>query len=262
MSKIENKKKSNQQKNKTTKKKINNNTNKIKLKINNIINSIKAKIINIKNKDNNKDNQNKKDNIKNKIVKDNKLDYKSLTTEQIEKELKKEIYKSKYFNLLTSTVYALIIVAALAALVATLVMPVLQISGSSMTPTFYEGEIVLTVKTKNLQSGDIIAFYHGNKILVKRVIAGAGSWINITEDGSVYINGDLLNEPYIEELAQGDYDIEFPYQVPDGHWFVLGDHRTISIDSRNSEIGAISQDDIVGKIIFRIWPFKKIGNIE
>lgn len=192
----------------------------------------------------------------------NKIDYKDLTITQIEQELKRETYRTKYLKVLMSTIYALIIVAASAALIATLVMPVLQISGSSMTPTFHEGEIVISVKTKELKAGDIIAFYHGNKILVKRVIAGAGNWINITEDGSVYINGEQLNEPYIEEFSLGDPNIGFPYQVPDGHWFVLGDHREISIDSRNSEIGSISQENIVGKIVFRVWPLKKIGKIQ
>lgn len=191
-----------------------------------------------------------------------KIDYKDLTVAQIEKELKRETYKSKYIKILMSTIYSLIIVASISALVATLVMPVLQISGSSMTPTFHEGEIVISIKTKNLEAGDIVAFYHGNKILVKRVIAGAGNWVNISSEGNVYINGEILNEPYIETPFLGDHDIEFPYQVPDGRWFVLGDHRTISIDSRNSEIGSISQEDIVGKIIFRVWPLKKIGKVK
>lgn len=208
----------------------------------------------------------KKKQSDNKKIKDNKvakkINYQDLTVAQIEKELKRETYKSKYIKILMSTIYSLIIVASISALVATLVMPVLQISGSSMTPTFHEGEIVISVKTKNLKAGDIIAFYHGNKILVKRVIAGAGNWVNISEEGNVYINGEILNEPYIDEHFLGDHDIEFPYQVPDGHWFVLGDHRTISIDSRNSEIGSIQQDDIVGKIIFRVWPLKDFGKVE
>lgn len=191
-----------------------------------------------------------------------KISYKDLTVTQIEKELKRETYKSKYIKILMSTIYSLIIVASISALVATLVMPVLQISGSSMTPTFHEGEIVVSVKTKSLKTGDIIAFYHGNKILVKRVIAGAGDWVNISEEGNVYINGELLNEPYIDEPTLGDHDIELPYQVPETHWFVLGDHRTISIDSRNSEIGTINQEDIVGKIIFRVWPLNKFGKIK
>lgn len=190
-----------------------------------------------------------------------KIDCKSLTVEQLEKELKRETYRSRYFKILTSTIYALIIVAAVAALVATFVMPVLQISGSSMQPTFTEGEIVLSVKTNNLKQGDIIAFYHGNKILVKRVIAGSGSFVNITIDGDVYVDGVLLDEPYIQEKMLGDTNITYPYQVPDGEWFVLGDQREVSIDSRNTEIGCVSQDDLVGKIVFRVWPLNKFGKI-
>ena len=190
-----------------------------------------------------------------------KIDCKSLTVEQLEKELKRETYRSRYFKILTSTIYALIIVAAVAALVATFVMPVLQISGSSMQPTFTEGEIVLSVKTNNLKQGDIIAFYHGNKILVKRVIAGSGSFVNITIDGDVYVDGVLLDEPYIQEKMLGDTNINYPYQVPDGEWFVLGDQLEVSIDSRNTEIGCVSQDDLVGKIVFRVWPLNKFGKI-
>lgn len=190
-----------------------------------------------------------------------KIDYKTLTSKQIEEELKREVYKSKYIKILKSTIYSLITVAAVAALIATLVMPVLQINGSSMTPTFNEGEIVLSVKTKDLETGDIIAFYHGNKILVKRVIAGAGSWVNMDDEGNVFVDGKRIKEKYVKDKTIGDYDIEFPYQVPDGSYFVLGDHRTVSIDSRNSEIGCIEQENIVGKIVFRVWPFKKIGSI-
>ena len=195
------------------------------------------------------------------MKKDESSKVKKISVQELENELKRENYRSKYFKILTSTIYALIIVAAVAAIVATLIMPVLQISGSSMTPTFQEGEIVFSIKTKNLKPGDIIAFYHGNKILVKRVIAGAGSWVNITIDGDVYVNGELLEENYIQEKMLGETNITYPYQVPDGSWFVLGDHREVSIDSRNSEIGCIKQEDIVGKIIFRVWPLKRIGKI-
>ena len=190
------------------------------------------------------------------------VSYKSLTITQLETELKRETYKSKYIKILTSTIYALVIISAVSALVATLIMPVLQISGSSMSPTFNEGEIVVSLKTKKLESGDVIAFYHGNKILVKRVIASAGSYINMDEEGHVYVDGNKLNEKYIKEFSLSEVDIELPYQVPDGHWFVLGDNRDDSVDSRNSEIGSISQDDIIGKIIFRIWPLKKLEIIN
>lgn len=180
--------------------------------------------------------------------------YKSLSSKLVEEELKREIYRSKYIKVLKSTIYALIIIAAVAALLATLVMPVLQVNSSSMEPTYNTGDFVVSVKTKNLTSGDIIAFYHGNKILVKRVIAGPGSWVNMDKNGNVYINSQKLEESYIDEKAIGDYDIDFPLQVPDGHWFVLSDKREESIDSRNSEIGCISQENIIGKIVFRVWP--------
>ena len=195
----------------------------------------------------------KKDNVKEKI----ELDYNSLSIDEIETELKKEKYKSKYFNILSSTVYGLIIVAALAAIIATLIMPVFQISGSSMKPVLNNGDLVISIKTKKLNSGDIIAFYHGNKILVKRVIARAGQWVVIDESGKVYVNGVLLEEPYIESFVLGDCDIKFPYQVPAESWFVLGDNRTIFTDSRNSEIGSIKEEDIIGKILFKLWDTNK-----
>ena len=224
-----------------------------------LINNLKNKFDKIKNKFNkiknliqikNKDKKKKEKEIK-------KLNYDSLSIEQIETELKKETYKSKYFNILSSTIYGLIIVAALSALIATLIMPVFQISSSSMSPKYNTGDIVLSIKTKNIKSGDIIAFYHGNKILVKRVIAGTGNWINIDESGQVYINGYRLEENYVKELNYGDSDIEYPYQVPDGHWFVLSDDRANSIDSRNKEIGSIKQEDIIGKILFKLWDANK-----
>ena len=131
-----------------------------------------------------------------------------------------------------------------------------------MSPTLEDGQILIVNKMADIESGDIIAFYHGNKILVKRVIATPGEWVNIDEYGQVYINGIKLKEPYIEKLIEGEIDIELPYQVPDGHWFVLGDQRKSSIDSRNAEIGSISKEDLVGKILVRVWPLKKLGNLK
>lgn len=149
--------------------------------------------------------------------------------------------------------------AALSVLVATLLLPVLQIYGTSMTPTLTEGDIVLSVKSNNFKRGDIIAFYYNNKILVKRVIAGPSEWVNMDEDGRVYVNDNLLEEKYIDEFYYGECDIEFPYQVPGDSYFVMGDHRETSLDSRNSLIGPISNENIVGKIIFTIWPLKHFG---
>ena len=182
---------------------------------------------------------------------------KKLTVSQVEEELKREVYKSKYTKILRSTIYALIIIAAIAAIVVTQIVPVLEINETSMKPTYENGDIVLSLKTKSLKSGDIVAFYHGNKILIKRVIAGSGSWINIDEVGNVYVNGEALSEDYISNKMLGEVDIEFPYQVPEGKYFVLSDDREILIDSRMSEIGCIDKDNIIGKVVFRVWPIKK-----
>lgn len=182
--------------------------------------------------------------------------------EQMENELKRVKYKRRYRSVLRSTVYALITVAAVAVLVATLWMPVLQIYGASMTPTLEAGEIILSLKTGDFQAGDIVAFYYNNKILVKRVIAGPGQWVNITEDGSVYVNDVLLNEPYISEKAFGECDIELPYQVPDERYFVMGDHRETSVDSRSTAVGCVAQEYIVGRIAFRVWPLSAFGKVE
>ena len=185
-----------------------------------------------------------------------KIDIKSLTSKEIEEELKRETYKSRYVKVLRSTIYALIIIAAFATLLATFYMPVFQISGSSMAPLYNSGEFVVSVKTNKLKRGDVIAFYHGNKILVKRVIASPGEWVVMDEDGNVFVDGLKLQESYIANKVLGESDIEFPYQVPDGQWFVLSDNRTETIDSRNSSVGCISEEDIIGKILFSIWPIK------
>lgn len=185
-----------------------------------------------------------------------KIDIKSLTSKEIEEELKRETYKSRYVKVLRSTIYALIIIVAFATLLATFYMPVFQISGSSMDPLYNSGEFVVSVKTNKLKRGDVIAFYHGNKILVKRVIASPGEWVVMDEDGNVFVDGLELQESYIAKKVLGEYDIEFPYQVPDGQWFVLSDNRAETIDSRNSSVGCISEEDIIGKILFRIWPIK------
>lgn len=177
-------------------------------------------------------------------------------------ELKREKYRRRYFSVFGSTVSTLLVVAAAAILVATLWLPVLQIYGGSMTPTLEDGEIIFTVKTAEPEAGDIIAFYYNNKILVKRVIGEAGDWINITEDGMVYVNEIRLDESYVVEPALGECDLTFPYQVPDGKWFVLGDHRATSVDSRSSVVGCVAQEQIVGKILFRVWPLNRLGTVN
>ena len=184
------------------------------------------------------------------------------TTEQLESELKRVRYKSRYRSVLRSTIYSLITVAAIAVLVATLWLPVLQVYGNSMTPTLQNGEIVFTVKMSEFEPGDIISFYYNNKILIKRVIARSGEWVNMDADGNVYVNETLLDEPYLDEKAFGDCNIELPYQVPEGRVFVMGDHRSTSVDSRNSAVGCVAQEQIVGKILFRVWPLAKFGRVK
>ena len=181
------------------------------------------------------------------------------TLAQLKAELKRERHRRTYGLTLRSTIYSLITVAAVAVLVATLFLPVLQIYGTSMTPTLYDGDVVVSVKTGRLERGDVVAFYYNNKILVKRVIAGPGQWVDIDEDGSVYVDGELLDEPYVEENALGTCHIELPYQVPDGRWFVMGDHRSVSVDSRDQSVGCVSEEQIVGRLTFRLWPLNRIG---
>lgn len=184
------------------------------------------------------------------------------TVEQLEAELSREKYKIRYRKMLKSTVYTLIIVAAIAVLIATLAFPVLQISGSSMEPTLNDDEIVVLLRTDELKSGDLCCFSYQNKYLIKRVIGTPGDVINIDSQGNVYLNGKLLDEPYVVEKSLGECDLTFPYQVSENHYFVLGDHRSTSVDSRSSVIGLIADDQIVGKIFFRIWPFEKISIIK
>ena len=173
-------------------------------------------------------------------------------------ELKREQYKNNYNRVLRSTVFSLVAVAAVAVLVAMLLLPVLQINGTSMTETLQDGDIVVALNGSGYQTGDIVAFYYNNDILVKRVIAYSGDWVNIDEEGNVTVNNVPLDEPYIIEKAKGECNIDLPYQVPDGRCFVMGDHRATSIDSRNTAVGCVSDDMVVGKLIMRIWPLSEI----
>ena len=184
------------------------------------------------------------------------------SSEGIEQELKRIRYKERYRKTMENTIFMLITVAAIAVLVATLALPVLQIYGSSMTPSLSDGEIVVSVKTAEFEKEDIVAFYYNNKILVKRVIARAGEWVEIDQDGLVYVNGELIEEPYITDPALGECDIQMPYQVPEGRIFVMGDHRAVSVDSRSQTVGCVAEEQVVGKLVFRLWPLDQFGKLN
>ena len=176
------------------------------------------------------------------------------TTEEVAAERERLAYQSRYKQVLRSTVYTLVVVAAIAALLATLFLPVLQVSGDSMNPTLQDKDVLVLVKTDRLKTGDLCGFYWQNKLLLKRIIALPGDVVALDEDGVVTVNGEMLDEPYVDELALGECDIKFPYQVPENRYFVLGDHRATSIDSRSSVIGCVEKSQILGKVFLRVWP--------
>ena len=182
--------------------------------------------------------------------------------EQIEAELSWIRQKRNYRKALTSTLSILIMIFAVAFLLSTSVIPVYQVTGDSMAPTLSQNDIVIALRNENNDQGDIIALFYNNKVLLKRIIARAGDWVNIDDQGNVYVNDTLLSELYIETKAVGDCNIELPYQVPDGRFFVMGDHRTVSADSRNTAIGCIAKEQIIGKIVFRIWPISLFGQLQ
>ena len=187
-----------------------------------------------------------------------------IRTEHIfaDKQSGRDFDRPQYKKLLRSTIYTLVIVAAISVLVATLLLPVLQIYGTSMNPNLQEGDIVVSVKSPQFKTGDIIAFYYNNRVLVKRIIGCPGDSVVITDSGDVYVNNTLLDEPYLTEKSYGNADIEYPYTVPQNSFFVLGDHRESSVDSRSSLVGCVEKEEIIGKIIFRVWPIKRIGSAD
>ena len=184
------------------------------------------------------------------------------TTAEVEAERERLAYRSRYARVLRSTIYALLVVAAVAVLLATLFLPVLQVSGDSMNPTLQDRNIIVLVKTDPMKTGDLCGFYWQNKLLLKRIIGLPGDIITLDEDGVVTVNGEVLDEPYVDELALGECDIKFPYQVPENRYFVLGDHRATSIDSRSSVIGCVEKSQIVGKVFLRVWPLSSFSLIR
>lgn len=177
----------------------------------------------------------------------------------LEQQLKEEKKKRRFYKALRSVIATLVTVAAVAVLVAQSLMPVLRIYGNSMNPTLLQGNVVVALKSSNFKTGDIVAFYWNNKILIKRAIAMPGDWVDIDEDGNVSVNGKVIDEPYLQDKALGQCDITLPYQVPDSGIFVMGDNRSVSVDSRSTTIGVVSDEQIVGKIVFRIWPLSNLG---
>ena len=184
------------------------------------------------------------------------------SVEELEVALKREQYRRTFVKVLRNTLFSLVVVAAAAVIIAMLILPVMRISGSSMSDTLEDGDIVISLNNKKYKTGDVIGFYYNNSILIKRVIATSGDWVDIDLDGNVYVNGVLLQEPYVQDKAYGDCNIALPYQVPEGRCFVLGDHRTTSVDSRNKSVGCINSELVVGRLLWRVWPFDEMGAIR
>lgn len=182
--------------------------------------------------------------------------------EEVEQERIRLSERMRFGTLLRNTVFSLMVVAALAVLIAFLLMPVLRVSGDSMAPTMQDQDVVLLLKTDHFETGELCGFYWQNKLLLKRIIAGPGDTVEIKEDGTVYVNGEALDEPYVKEKSLGYCDMEFPYQVPDNKYFVMGDHRSVSIDSRNKVIGCVDKTQLVGKLWIRVWPLNRFGSVK
>ncbi len=181
------------------------------------------------------------------------------TLKQLERELARRDTLSRYMKAIRITIVSLVFVVSISVLLAVIWIPILRVTGTSMTPTLYEDEIVVVRKTDNFKTGEMIAFYYNNKILIKRAIAGSGDMVYMDDKGNVYVNNELVDEPYAVDKGQGICDLKFPYQVPEDCWFVLGDHRSTSVDSRSDQIGCVKQEDVIGKVSLRIYPLNKLS---
>ena len=184
------------------------------------------------------------------------------TVRQIEGELKRLRRKQNSRRIFRQTVFSLLVVAAVAVLAAMLFFPIFRVTGSSMEPTLHPKEIVVCLKSSRFQSGDLVAFYYNNKVLLKRVIGTAGDTIEIDDSGNVFVNGSQLDEPYITKKSLGQCDIDFPYQVPDNRIFVMGDNRETSVDSRTTAVGCIAVEYVIGKVFLRVWPLERLGFLD
>ena len=197
----------------------------------------------------------------NAVVQPNPAAY-EFSSEDFAQELNRVNKTQRRARITRSTLGAIIVVAAIAVIISTFFITVLQIRGASMEPTLHEGELVVASHSHKFETGDVIAFYYNNTVLLKRVIGNPGDWVDISEDGVVSVNGQELEEDYVDELALGDADISFPYQVPENRYFVLGDHRSVSIDSRSDTIGTVADDQVIGKVLFRVWPIDRFGPLS
>lgn len=178
---------------------------------------------------------------------------------QLQVELELENRKWEARKALRSIVFVLLVVTAAAVVVAVLMFPILQVKRSSMGNTLQNGDVIVTMNTSNYQAGDVIAFYYNNTLMIKRIVAVSGDTVRINKKGDVSVNGKTLTEPYVTEKVRGDCTVEFPYEVPEGKFFVLNDQRDSAIDSRNATLGCVGGDQIVGKVLVRVWPFEAIG---
>lgn len=138
-------------------------------------------------------------------------------------------------------------------------LPMMRVESDGMSPTLEKGQCVMVIPGDSFEHGDIIAFYYDGRILLKRIIACPGEQVEVLKDGSVYVNGQLFDEPYASEKCYGSSDLTYPYQVPENRFFVMGDQRSAGTDSRTSQIGTVAQEQIVGKVVLRFWPLKAIS---